>query len=121
FKGKVFLSYPSLPSDRSPEGMAGYLGLARKYKLSSQHLTAQISAYAAAVVLTEGLKVTGRELTRERLIEALEGLHGFDTGLMPKISYGPNKRIGALGAYIVAVDLDKKELVPAGGWRDVSD
>jgi len=121
FKGKVFLSYPTLPSDRSAEGMAGYLGLARKYKLNSQHLTAQISAYAAAVVLTAGLKATGRELTRERLIDALEALNGFDTGLMPKISYGPSKRIGALGAYIIAVDLENKQFIPAGGWIDLSE
>src|SRR5262245_31908790 len=121
FKGKVFLSYPTLPSDRSAEGIAGYLGLARKYRLNSQHVTAQISAYAAAVVLSAALKQIGRDLTRERLVEALEGLNGFQTGLMPKISYGPSKRIGALGAYIVAVDLEKRQLVPASGWIDVPD
>jgi hypothetical protein len=73
--------------------MAGFLSLARKYKLGSQHLTAQISAYSAAEILTEGLRTAGRELARERLIDALERLSGFDTGLMPKVSYGPNSWI----------------------------
>jgi ABC-type branched-subunit amino acid transport system substrate-binding protein len=121
FKGKVFLSYPTVPADRTADGMAGFLALSRKYNLGGQHLTAQVSAYTAAVVLSEGLKLAGRELTRERLIEALEGLNSFDTGLMPKITYGPNKRIGASGAYVLALDLEKRQLVPAGGWVEVPD
>jgi hypothetical protein len=34
------------------------------------------------------------------------------TGLMPRITFGPNRRIGALGAYIVSIDPEKK-LFPA--------
>jgi hypothetical protein len=39
-------------------------------------------------------------------------LYEYDTGLMPKITFGPNRRIGALGAYIVTIDPEKK-LFPA--------
>ena len=42
----------------------------------------------------------------------LEGLYEYDTGLMPKITFGPNRRIGALGAYVVTIDPEKK-LFPA--------
>ncbi|HWX42814.1 MAG TPA: ABC transporter substrate-binding protein [Blastocatellia bacterium] len=121
FNGRVFLSYPTVPSDRSAEAMAGFVRLARKYKLNSQHFTAQISAYSAAEVLTEGLRLAGRELARERLVDALEGLSNFDTGLMPKISYGPNRRIGARGAYVMGIDLEKKQLTPASGWIEAPD
>jgi ABC-type branched-subunit amino acid transport system substrate-binding protein len=116
FEGKVFLSYPTLPSDRSEEGMEKFVELARKYQLSSQHLTSQIAAFCAAEVLTQGLKLAGNELTRERLVAALEGLNQFETGLTPQISYGPNRRIGALGAYVVGIDLEKKQITPASGW-----
>jgi hypothetical protein len=35
---------------------------------------------------------------------SLEGLDEYDTGKMPKITFGPNRRIGALGANVVTID-----------------
>jgi hypothetical protein len=55
-------------------------------------------------------------LSRERLISALEGFYQFETGLTPAITYGPNRRIGTLGAYVVSVDPAKKAFVPASEW-----
>jgi hypothetical protein len=73
---------------------------------------AQVSAIAAAKILVHGLELAGKDLSRERLVTMLEGLYECDTGLMPKITFGPNRRIGALGAYIVTIDPEKK-LFPA--------
>ena len=39
-----------------------------------------------------------------------------DTGLVPPITYGPNRRVGVRGAYMVAVDLAGRTLVPASGF-----
>ena len=55
---------------------------------------------------------SGKDLSRERLITTLEGLYEYETGLIPRITFGPNRRIGALGAYIVTIDPEKK-LFPA--------
>jgi len=52
------------------------------------------------------------------LIGALEGLHEYSTGLTQAITYGPNRRVGATGAYIVAIDLKQKQFVPVSGWVD---
>ena len=79
-----------------------------------------MSAYAAAQVLVEGLKRGGRDLSREKLIAALEGLYEFESGVTPALTYNPNRRIGALGAYIVSLDLNKKQFVPVSGWLDVN-
>lgn len=49
-------------------------------------------------------------------MSALEGLYEFETGLSPPVTYGPNRRIGALGASILAVDLEKKTLLPVSDW-----
>jgi len=68
------------------------------------------------MVLVEGLKRVGREVRREKLIEALEGLYAFQTGLIPPLTYGPNRRVGILGASVVAVDLAAQRLVPANAW-----
>lgn len=116
FRGKIFLSFPTLPSDQVPEAVIEYRALAEKYKLSPRHLASQLSAYCAARILVEGLKLAGKELSREKLIKALEGFYEFNTGLIPAITYGPNRRIGAIGAYVVAIDLEKKQFVPASGW-----
>lgn len=116
FVGKVLLALPSLPSDLSPEGIAAFETLRATYRLSARHLTAQVSAYCAAAILVQGLKLAGRDLSRAKLIAALEGLRDYDTGLTPRISYGPNRRIGAPGAYVVAIDPGGKRLKPVSGW-----
>lgn len=120
FDGKVFLTFPTSPADQSPEGIKEFRALAGKYKLPSKHVAAQISAFSAARILTEGLKRVGKDLSREKLIQALEGFYEYPTGLTPTITFGPNRRIGAMGAYIVTVDLKQKQFVPASGWINVA-
>jgi ABC-type branched-subunit amino acid transport system substrate-binding protein len=111
-KDKVFLAFPTVPADISATGAAEYTALLQRNKLESTHAAAQASAMAAARILVHALELCGKDLSRERLVTALEGLYEYDTGLMPKITFGPNRRIGALGAYIVTIDPEKK-LFPA--------
>jgi len=111
-KDKVFLAFPTVPADVSAAGAAEYTALLQRNKLDSTHAAAQASAMAAARILVHALEQCGKDLSRERLVTALEGLYEYDTGLMPKITFGPNRRIGALGAYVVTVDPEKK-LFPA--------
>jgi ABC-type branched-subunit amino acid transport system substrate-binding protein len=111
-KDKVFLAFPTVPADVSPAGAAEYSALLQRNKLESTHAAAQVSAIAAARILVHALELCGKNLSRERLITTLEGLNEYDTGLMPKITFGPNRRIGALGAYVVTIDPEKK-LFPA--------
>jgi ABC-type branched-subunit amino acid transport system substrate-binding protein len=42
-------------------------------------------------------------------------LRGFDTGFVPPLTYGPGRRLGARGAYVVRLDLREKRLVSQGG------
>ena len=120
FSNKIFLSFPTSPADQTPQGVNEFRALATKYKLPARHVAAQLSVYAAAEILVEGLKRSGKDLSREKLIASLEGLYEFETGLTPAISYGPNRRIGALGAYIVSIDLEKKEFVPVSAWVKIN-
>jgi ABC-type branched-subunit amino acid transport system substrate-binding protein len=116
FSNKVFLAFPTSPADQTAEGMKEFRALAEKYHLSASRVAAQISAYSSTRILVEGLKRAGRDLSREKLIGTLESFDRFDTGLTPPITYGANRRIGALGAYVVSVDLEKKQFVPASQW-----
>lgn len=111
-KDKVFLAFPTVPSDVSEAGAADYNSFLQRNKLASTHAAAQASAIAAARILVHALELCGKDLSRERLVTTLEGLYEYDTGLIPKITFGPNRRIGALGAYVVTIDPEKK-LFPA--------
>jgi len=119
FDQSVFLAYPTLPSDLQASGVADYRRLAESAKLSAAARPAQITALASAKLLTETLRSLGRDVTREKLIGSLEQVYGFKTGLTPAIGFNANRRIGALGAYIVAVDLKAKTLKPVSGWIEL--
>lgn len=116
FSNPLFLAYPMLPSDQTRAGSEAISRLMDGYQLPRVHLNAQLTAFCAARVLLEGIKSTGRDLTRRGFITSLEKLYELDTGLTPKLSYGPNRRTGALGAYIVHVSAEMGELIPVGGW-----
>jgi ABC-type branched-subunit amino acid transport system substrate-binding protein len=119
FDGKLFLSFPTSPADQTAEGIGEFRALAEKYKLPTKHLAVQISAYSSSKILAEALKKAGKDLSREKLIQVLEGFYEYRTGLTPAISYGPNRRVGAMGAYVTTVDLKTKQFVPAGGWIEI--
>jgi ABC-type branched-subunit amino acid transport system substrate-binding protein len=97
FAGRIFVGLPAQP----------------------EHLSAEQSALGAAEVLLEGLRRTGRDLDRESFIEKLEGFRHVPTGYTPPVTYGPSRRLGARGAYVLALDLDGRKLVQAAGWVDV--
>ena len=120
FTNRLFISFPTSPADQTEAGVGEFRAFAEKYKLPAGHLAAQISAYVSAKILVEGLKRAGKDLSRERLVQALEGLYEYPTDLTPPVTYGPNRRIGAMGAYIVGVNLEKKQFVPASGWIKVN-
>ena len=80
-----------------------------------------MSAYAAAQVLLEGLRRSGRRLSRERLVSALEGLYRFETGVTAPVNYGPARRVGASGACVVRVDPVARAFVPMRDWVPAED
>jgi ABC-type branched-subunit amino acid transport system substrate-binding protein len=115
FKDRVFLSFPTVPTDVAPAGLAELRALEEKYKLPPGHTASKLNAFAAAKIFTEALKRAGRDLSREKLITALEGLYEYETGVTPSITFGPNRRVGAMGAYVLSIDPAKREFV-SGGW-----
>jgi ABC-type branched-subunit amino acid transport system substrate-binding protein len=116
FTKRVFLAFPTVPGDVTAEGLAEYRALSEKYKLPSQHTAAQIAALAAAKTFVEALKRTGADLSREQLVTALEGFYEYDTGLTPKLVFGPNRHVGAAGAYVITINSETKEFVSTSGW-----
>lgn len=120
FKDKLFLAYPTVPEDITPSATAEFRALQEKYKFAMRHPASQLAAFAAAKVFIEALKRAGQDLTREKLIAALESLYDFETGVTPRLTFGPNRRVGAPGAYIIGIDAVKKQFVTIGGWVDAN-
>lgn len=120
FNERLVIAYPTHTSDVTPRGRTEYQSLAQSHDLSPDHIQAQVAALAAARLLVEGLRRAGRDLSRTRLVEGLEALYAYDTGLTPPLTFGPNRRVGARGAHLVAVDLVGRTYVPVGkGWHEI--
>ncbi|MFP3939604.1 MAG: ABC transporter substrate-binding protein [Thermoanaerobaculia bacterium] len=120
FDGRLFLSFPTLPDDRTPEAVAAYRKLAQAHELPTERLATQLSTLAAARLLEEGVRRAGRDLSRSKLIAELEQLYKWDSGLAPLLTFTPNRRVGAQGAHVVALDLEGRTFRRVG-WVAVED
>lgn len=116
FKDKLFVAFPTVPADITNEGMAEFRALHAKYKFAPRHTASQLSAFAAAKVFVEALTRAGKDLSREKLVNTLEGFYEYDTGATPRITFGPNRRIGAAGAHVVPIDVAENGFAKASGW-----
>jgi ABC-type branched-subunit amino acid transport system substrate-binding protein len=97
----VTLAFRTGPGDQTPEALEAYRDLATSYHLPDQDRTAQLRALAAIRLLIAALERAGRDVTRESLVTTLEGTHDLRTGLVPPLSYGQSRRIGATGAWLL--------------------
>jgi ABC-type branched-subunit amino acid transport system substrate-binding protein len=116
FQGRLVVAYPSGPSDEKAATAARFARMQGKARDQPRLRAAQVSAFTSASVLAEGLRRTGRNLSRDRLVKNLETLVEFETGLAPALSFGPGRRVGARGAHVVAVDPKARSMKPLG-WK----
>ena len=67
-----------------------------KYAPSEPPNFVSLEGFVDAMVLVEGLKRAGKELTRDGLIRRIESMHDFDIGLGPqlKLEYSPRDHKG---------------------------
>ncbi|WP_166366515.1 ABC transporter substrate-binding protein [Pseudomonas akapageensis] len=114
FSERLFLAYPFVPEDWTSAGRAALSDLRQRSGLGGQHAVLQVGAYCSVLLLSEGLKRAGRDVSRRSLIEAVESLHDFDTGLTPQMNFGPGKRLGLSGAHIVRVQLPEQRFYSMG-------
>jgi ABC-type branched-subunit amino acid transport system substrate-binding protein len=80
------------PVDRTDlPTVAAYRAALKKYAPEAQPSFVSLEGYVDAMVLVEGLKRAGKDLTREKLIDAIESIRDLDMGLGPqlKVTYGP--------------------------------
>ena len=119
FSGHLFLSFPILPSDQTKEGRLEYLEMARTGGFSQGNLAERLVALSATKLLIYGMEKAGKELTREKIVQILENLYHFETEQTPRLTFGPNRRVGATGAHVIGIDLEKKQLLLPSTWIEL--
>lgn len=74
-----------------------------------------------AMVFAEGAKRAGKDLTRDGLMKAMEGIKDFDPeGVMGTISYSATSHGSPGFARMTKGDVGKKAFIPLTGWRAVA-
>jgi ABC-type branched-subunit amino acid transport system substrate-binding protein len=107
---RTFLSFPAaLPNQ---EGFSEFVNMMKNAKVELRNPAFQGLGFAAAKTFIEAMKLSNRQLSRPSFVVALEHLEDFNTGVVPPLTFGPNRRVGAVGSYIVGIDLTKKQYVP---------
>ena len=59
-----------------------------------------LSGYFAAMLFVEGAKRAGRALTRDSLVAALESVRGWESGILPPITIGPDHETQKQGFWV---------------------
>lgn len=85
---------------------------------AAAHPATAAAALASVKIAIEALSRTGRDLSREKLIETLEGFYNVPTGLTQPVTFGPTIRVGTRGAWLAEVDLQTRSLTN-GRWQGV--
>ncbi len=78
------------------KGVAQYRRALAQYAPGEQPNFVSLEGFIDAMVLVEGLKRAGKDLTREGLIHGIESVHDMDVGLGPqlKLDYSPKDHKG---------------------------
>jgi branched-chain amino acid transport system substrate-binding protein len=100
--------------------VALYRRTLQKYYPSEKPNFVSLEGFIDAMILVEGLKRAGRDLTREGLIKGIESMHDFDAGLGPqlRISYSAHDHKGF--KHVIPTVVRSGRAVPIGDWEDVA-
>ena len=88
------------PSSSELPGMKAYRSAMQKYFPGNEPNRYSLSGYFAAMLFTEGARRAGKSLTRESLISALEGINGFQSGILPPVTIGADHETQRQGFWV---------------------
>jgi branched-chain amino acid transport system substrate-binding protein len=81
-------------------GVKAYREAMQKHFPKNEPNRYSISGYVAAMLFTEGAKRAGKNLTRDGLVTALEGLKGWDSGILPPLTIGADHETQRQGFWV---------------------
>lgn len=109
------------PFDLNDPERPQFLDIMKKYSVAIQSPGLQRIACAAVNFVAEGLKHTGKHLTRDKFAHSLEETKNFPMNIIPPLQFYPKRREGIKGAYILTVDIKTGSLSPLSEWVTPSD
>ena len=110
FQNKVVLSYPTSLDQVTDLGFQNFRVLQKQYNLPQTFQNTQMTCLAATDLLISSLKFCGKELSREKLLKAIETGGVFHSGLIPDLRFGPNIRVGSTLVFLLNVDIENRSL-----------
>ena len=90
-----------------------------KYFPGEQPGFVSLEGFVDAMVMVEGLKRAGKELTREGLVRGLEAIHQFDLGLGPQLKLDYSARDHAGLSTVIPTVIRGGRAVPFTDWSNV--
>lgn len=106
---RTILSYPaSLPDS---DDFTEFIKVMQKAGAPIRSAAFQAVAFAAGKTLIESAKMAGRRLDRAALVNSMEQLRHFRTGVIAPLSFGPNRRVGSTGSYVVGIDVANRNYI----------
>lgn len=108
--------------DKNP-GVARMIEISKKYAppevLEAKSLYYGTSWYIANFVV-EGLQRSGKGLTVEKFLDALNTFKDWDTGgLAPPITINQKRRVAIINSMIIKADLKTRTLLPISDWIEL--
>lgn len=83
------------PATETSPALEKFKELCAKYKFANARNTYALYGFSSAMILVEGLKRAGKDLTREGLVKALETFNEYSTGIIAPFTWGPDLRGGS--------------------------
>lgn len=98
-----------------------YRGALEKYMSGTSPSFVSLEGFVDAMVMVDGLKAAGRDLTREKFISGIESLHNFDIGLGHDflVNYGPKHHKAFDSVY--ATVIHQGQAVVVSDWHNLHD
>jgi ABC-type branched-subunit amino acid transport system substrate-binding protein len=85
------------PLDSAKPQVQEFLAHQKKYLPKTSATTYSMHGYNAAKIFVEALnRIPGKEITPEAIVNVLNGMKNFDTGLMGPISFSRDQHAGGL-------------------------
>jgi branched-chain amino acid transport system substrate-binding protein len=94
-------------------GIKVYRAYMQKYFPKNEPNRYSLAGYFAGMLFTEAAMRARRDLTRESLITALESFKGFESGLVPPLTIGPDHETQKQGFW---VRVEKGRFKPLTDW-----
>jgi ABC-type branched-subunit amino acid transport system substrate-binding protein len=92
-------------------GVKEYIALLKRYYPDSKPSFVGLEGYLNARILAEGLKRAGKDITREKFIQAIESIDHYDLGIRNPLSFGKNDYQGLDDVYYTMIKKGKLVLI----------